>query len=53
MQILAGLRKHIAKSELEGSLVVVILNLKTARLAGAPEIGVSPPHCAASAPVLQ
>ena len=31
---MAGLRKHVPRSELEGSHVVVILNLKTARLAG-------------------
>ena len=34
-QIMAGLRKHVSRSELEGSHVIVILNLKTARLAGA------------------
>ena len=40
-QILAGLRKHVARSELEDSHVVVILNLKTAKLAGA--IMLTPP----------
>lgn len=34
LQIVAGLRKHIEQPQLEGSLVIVILNLKTARLAG-------------------
>ena len=52
MQILAGLRKHVARSELEGSLVVVILNLKTAKLAGAPSPAESPRHCAAHESVL-
>lgn len=33
-QIIAGLQKHVAASCLEGSLVVVITNLKTAKLAG-------------------
>ena len=33
-QIVAGLRKYITQEELEGSLVVVILNLKTAKLGG-------------------
>lgn len=31
---MAGLRKHIPRAQLEGSHVLVILNLKTARLAG-------------------
>jgi Putative tRNA binding domain len=39
MQIIAGLRKHIEQQQLEGSLVVVILNLKTAKLAGEPSEG--------------
>lgn len=34
LQIIAGLRKHIEQPQLEGSLVVVILNLKAAKLAG-------------------
>ena len=34
LQIMAGLRKHMTREELEGRHVVVILNLKTARLAG-------------------
>lgn len=34
LQIVAGLRKHIEQPQLGGSLVIVILNLKTARLAG-------------------
>lgn len=33
-QIIAGLRKHVEQPQLEGSLVVVILNLKAAKLAG-------------------
>lgn len=32
-QIIAGLKKHIDRAELEGSLVVVITNLRTAKLA--------------------
>ncbi len=42
VQIMAGLRKHVVRSELEGSHVVVILNLKTARLAGAESDAVLP-----------
>jgi len=53
VQILAGLRKHVARSELEGSLVVVILNLKTAKLAGAAALGVAPPSCVAHESALQ
>jgi tRNA-binding EMAP/Myf-like protein len=34
MKIIAGLQKHIEQPALEGSLVVVILNLKAAKLAG-------------------
>ena len=34
MQIVAGLRKHISNDELLGRRVAVILNLKTAKLAG-------------------
>ena len=34
MQIIAGLRLHVPREELEGSRVATILNLKTARLAG-------------------
>lgn len=34
LQIVAGLRKSISKDELLGKQVVVILNLKTAKLAG-------------------
>ncbi len=33
-QVIAGLKKHIAKQSLQGSLVVLILNLKPAKLAG-------------------
>lgn len=33
-QIITGLRKFVPQSELEGRLVVVILNLKPAKLAG-------------------
>eukprot|EP00884_Botryococcus_braunii_P001903 jgi/Botrbrau1/11713/Bobra.0195s0041.1 len=33
-QVIAGLKKHVAKQDLEGSLVVIILNLKPAKLAG-------------------
>jgi methionine--tRNA ligase beta chain len=33
-QVVAGLRKYITASELEGSLVVVVLNLKAAKLGG-------------------
>ena len=47
MQILAGLRKHIEQPQLEGSLVVVILNLKTAKLAG--ELSEGWAQCNASA----
>jgi tRNA-binding EMAP/Myf-like protein len=46
MQILAGLRKHIEQPQLEGSLVVVILNLKAAKLAG--ELSEGCVHCIAS-----
>ena len=34
MQIIAGLRLHVPRSEMEGRRVVTILNLKTAKLAG-------------------
>ena len=34
LQIIAGLRKHIAQEGLQGRLVTCILNLKTAKLAG-------------------
>ena len=34
LQIIAGLRKHIAQEDLQGRLVTCILNLKTAKLAG-------------------
>lgn len=50
---MAGLRKHVPRSELEGSLVVVILNLKTAKLAGAAATGVAPPSSAAHEPSLR
>ena len=32
--MIAGLKKHVAKQDLEGSHVVIILNLKPAKLAG-------------------
>lgn len=34
LQIVAGLRKHVPKFEMEGRRVATILNLKTAKLAG-------------------
>lgn len=34
MQVVAGLKQHVAKEALLGSLVVAILNLKPAKLAG-------------------
>lgn len=34
LQVIAGLKKHVKKEELENSLVVLILNLKPAKLAG-------------------
>ena len=38
MQIIAGLKKHVAQLDLEGSLVVVITNLRTAKLAVRPSV---------------
>ena len=34
VQVVAGLKQHVAREELLGSLVVAILNLKPAKLAG-------------------
>lgn len=34
LQVIAGLKRHVNKKELEGSLVILILNLKPAKLAG-------------------
>ena len=38
-QVVAGLQKHVSIDEFKGSLVVTIINLKTARLAGYPSEG--------------
>jgi tRNA-binding EMAP/Myf-like protein len=34
LQVVAGLKKHISREELKGRLVVCVLNLKPAKLAG-------------------